>query len=252
MAKAMLGKWEEAANDLHLASKLDYDEEISFFLKKVEPNARKIEEHHRKYERLRKEQEQRKATRERQRQQAESKAMYEKVKKKEHSSESKATLTADIVPYDRKDNVTLQEEPGFTGNMDDIVDWLMYACFAFQIYLATVVLTGTVHNIPSTKEFESKLNAASTSSRLAILYFTATWCGPCRMVSPIYTDLAGKYLNVVFMKIDIDELRYVAMRWNVSSVPTFFFIRNGKEIDKVIGADKSSLERKIAKYADKS
>ncbi|KAJ9162626.1 hypothetical protein P3X46_022385 [Hevea brasiliensis] len=66
IARAMLGQWEEAASDLHVASKLDYDEEIALVLKKVEPNARKIREHHRKYERLRKERELKKAERERQ------------------------------------------------------------------------------------------------------------------------------------------------------------------------------------------
>ncbi|KAG1354750.1 putative FAM10 family protein [Cocos nucifera] len=86
IALAMLGKWEEAAKDLHLASKLDYDEEISAVLKKVEPNVHKIEEHHRKYERLRKEREEKKIERERQRRRAEAQAAYEKAKKKEQSS----------------------------------------------------------------------------------------------------------------------------------------------------------------------
>ncbi|KAK6947623.1 STI1/HOP, DP domain [Dillenia turbinata] len=71
MARAMLGQWEEAAKDLHLASKLDYDEEISAVLKKVEPNAHRIEEHRRKYDRLRKEREDRKIERERLRRKAE-------------------------------------------------------------------------------------------------------------------------------------------------------------------------------------
>lgn len=86
VAFAMLGKWEEAARDLHLASKLDYDEEISTVLKKVEPNAHKIEEHRRKYDRMRKEREERKLERERQRRRAEAQAAYEKAKKKEQSS----------------------------------------------------------------------------------------------------------------------------------------------------------------------
>uniref|UniRef100_A0A1D1YWD9 FAM10 family protein At4g22670 n=1 Tax=Anthurium amnicola TaxID=1678845 RepID=A0A1D1YWD9_9ARAE len=86
MALAMLGQWEEAAKDLHLASKLDYDEEISIVLKKVEPNAHKIEEHRRKYERMRKEREEKKVVRERQRRRAEAQAAYEKAKKKEQSS----------------------------------------------------------------------------------------------------------------------------------------------------------------------
>ncbi|CAI0541268.1 unnamed protein product [Linum tenue] len=70
MACSLLGKWEEAAKDLHVASKLDYDEEISAVLKKVEPNAHKLDEHRRKYDRLRKEREDRKAEKERQRRRA--------------------------------------------------------------------------------------------------------------------------------------------------------------------------------------
>lgn len=108
---------------------------------------------------------------------------------------------------------------------------------------------GQVIGIHSTGELEKKLSAASNTSRLAILYFTATWCGPCRFISPIYTSLAEKYPKVVFLKIDIDEARDVAASWNISSVPTFFFVKNGKEVDSVVGADKSTLERKIAQHA---
>ncbi|KAH1080547.1 hypothetical protein J1N35_020308 [Gossypium stocksii] len=190
MARAMLGQWEEAASDLHVASKLDYDEEIGSVLKKVEPNAHKIEEHRRKYERLRKERELRS---ERQRQQKKAEA---------------------------------QDQEALSAFKD-----------------------GQVIGVHSTSELEIKLNAATRTSRLVILYFTATWCGPCRFISPLYTSLAAKYAKVVFLKVDIDEGRDVAARWNISSVPTFFFIRNGKEVDKVVGADKNTLESKIAQYA---
>ncbi|KAJ7537320.1 hypothetical protein O6H91_11G001300 [Diphasiastrum complanatum] len=85
-AKALLGLWEEAAKDLHLASRLDYDEEIAAVLKKVEPNAHKIEEHRRKYERLHKEREERKVEREKQRRRAEAQAAYEKAKKEQEKA----------------------------------------------------------------------------------------------------------------------------------------------------------------------
>ncbi|KAJ6411202.1 hypothetical protein OIU84_007876 [Salix udensis] len=65
IARAMLGQWEQAATDLREVSKLDYDDEIGSMLKKVEPNAHKIEEHRRKYERLQKERELKKAENER-------------------------------------------------------------------------------------------------------------------------------------------------------------------------------------------
>ncbi|KAK9071762.1 hypothetical protein SSX86_008191 [Deinandra increscens subsp. villosa] len=88
IAQSMLGQWEEAAKDLHVASRLDYDEEISSALKKVEPNVHKIEEHRRKYDKLRKEREDKKSERERKRRQAEAKAAYEKAKKQEQASSS--------------------------------------------------------------------------------------------------------------------------------------------------------------------
>ncbi|KAL2652422.1 hypothetical protein R1flu_020550 [Riccia fluitans] len=87
-AKALLGQWEEAAKDLHVASSLDYDEEIGGILKKVEPNVHKIEEHRRKYDRLRKEREEKKAENERLRRKAEAQSAYDAAKKKEKSSSS--------------------------------------------------------------------------------------------------------------------------------------------------------------------
>nr|ACU23685.1 unknown [Glycine max] len=196
MSRAMLGLWEEAASDFHVASKLDYDEEISMALKKVEPNALKIEEHRRKYERLRKQKQQKRAP-----------IKTEAPIKKEQETEA-------------------------------------------QVQAALSALKdGQVMGIHSSGELEKKLSAASKTSRLAILYFTATWCGPCRFISPIYTSLAEKYPKVVFLKVDIDEARDVAAGWNISSVPTFFFVKNGKEVDSVVGADKSTLESKIAQHA---
>ncbi|KAH0687462.1 hypothetical protein KY290_019054 [Solanum tuberosum] len=209
MARAMLGLWKEAASDLRVASMIDFDEEIAEILKKVEPNAHKIEEHCRKYQRLREEKKLRKIERDSQQRQAESKAANEKSKKKEQQSEHEAS------------------DPDSASDLN----------------------YGKIVGIHSVSELETKLNAVSKVSRLAILYFTATWCGPCRFISPFYTSLPEKYPKVAFLKADIDEARDVASRWNVSSVPAFFFIKNGKEVDKVVGADKNSLEKKIAQYA---
>ncbi|XP_049393383.1 uncharacterized protein LOC125857784 [Solanum stenotomum] len=108
---------------------------------------------------------------------------------------------------------------------------------------------GKIVDIHSVNELETKLNAASEASCLAILYFTVTWCGPCRYFSPFYTNLPGTYPKVTFLKADVDEARDVASRWNVSFVPSFFFIKYGKQVDKVVSTDKNSLEKKITQYA---
>ncbi|KAI3705992.1 hypothetical protein L1987_76244 [Smallanthus sonchifolius] len=108
---------------------------------------------------------------------------------------------------------------------------------------------GEVVSIHKASELETRLTTSSKSNQLAILYFTATWCGPCRFMAPLYANLAAKYPKMLFLKIDIDESSDVAAKWNISSVPSFFFTKYGKEIDKVVGADKASLETKLAKYA---
>lgn len=100
----------------------------------------------------------------------------------------------------------------------------------------------------SSDELEKKLKAAQNLSRVVVLYFTATWCGPCRTMGPVYTSLAEKYPKVVFLKADIDELNDIAHRLNVSGVPTFFLVKDGKEVDKVVGVTRIGLETMIKRH----
>ncbi|KAK4488995.1 hypothetical protein RD792_004786 [Penstemon davidsonii] len=85
--------------------------------------------------------------------------------------------------------------------------------------------------------------------RLAIIYFMATWCGPCRYMSPEYTSLAVMYPKVVFLKVDIDEATDVALAYKVSSIPNFFFVIEGKQIDQLVTVDKNTLVEKIAQHS---
>ncbi|GFP88461.1 tpr repeat-containing thioredoxin tdx [Phtheirospermum japonicum] len=114
---------------------------------------------------------------------------------------------------------------------------------------ASVLKDGQLIEIHSTTELKEKLNAAEKTSRLAILYFTAIWCGPCRYIAPAFSGLAEKYPNVVFLKVDIEEEPGAAFEYNVSSVPSFFFIKNGREVDTFVGVDTNSLEMKVAQHA---
>lgn len=64
----------------------------------------------------------------------------------------------------------------------------------------------------------------------------APWCGPCRVMSPIIDELANEMQGkVVFLKLNTDENRVTASRYNVMSIPTLFLFRNGKLVDKSIG-----------------
>lgn len=83
-----------------------------------------------------------------------------------------------------------------------------------------------------------------------IVDFWAVWCPPCRITEPIIEELAEKYRGkVVFGKLNVDENQETAMRFNVLAIPTLIFFKNGREVDRVVGAvPKEILELKIKKF----
>lgn len=67
--------------------------------------------------------------------------------------------------------------------------------------------------------------------------FWAPWCGPCRMVSPIYDKLAGEYEGKFkFCKINVDENRDIAEKYQIMSIPMQMFFVNGEKVDEILGA----------------
>jgi thioredoxin 1 len=86
---------------------------------------------------------------------------------------------------------------------------------------------------------------------LAVVDFWATWCGPCRMIAPILDQLASEYNGKAKVaKVDVDTNQETATRFNVRSIPSILFFKDGKHVDTVVGAvPKSHLERKFAEHA---
>ena len=78
----------------------------------------------------------------------------------------------------------------------------------------------------------------------------APWCGPCQMVAPVVEELAKDYHGkIVFGKLNTDENRLSANKYNIMSIPTLLVFKNGKLVDQVIGAmPKQELESEITKH----
>ena len=67
--------------------------------------------------------------------------------------------------------------------------------------------------------------------------FFATWCGPCRMLSPVLESVSEDYEGKVkFVKLDVDEASDIAKDYSVMSIPTLIIIKNGEEVAKQVGA----------------
>ena len=76
----------------------------------------------------------------------------------------------------------------------------------------------------------------ATASGLAMVDFWATWCGPCKMLSPVIDGLADRYEGKVLVgKVNTDEQPELAIRFGVMSIPTVIFLKDGKEIDRKVG-----------------
>ncbi len=74
------------------------------------------------------------------------------------------------------------------------------------------------------------------SDKPVVVDFSATWCGPCRQLSPIIDDLAKEYAGKVKVgKVDIDQSQEVAGKYGIMSVPTVLFFKGGAKVDTLIG-----------------
>ncbi len=80
-----------------------------------------------------------------------------------------------------------------------------------------------------------------------VIDFYATWCGPCKRVSPVFEELDAKKLfpSITFLKVDVDEAEILAAEYSVTSLPTFLLLQDKKEVSVVQGANLNDLMKKL-------
>ncbi|XP_021831598.1 thioredoxin H-type-like [Prunus avium] len=101
----------------------------------------------------------------------------------------------------------------------------------------------------TTEAWEEQLHKGNENKKLLVVDFTAWSYGPCQLIGPILAELAKKNPEITFLKVYVDELKIVSEKWGVDAVPTFLFLKEGKVVDKIVGAKKDELRTKVVKHA---
>ncbi|HEU4570220.1 MAG TPA: thioredoxin [Gemmatimonadales bacterium] len=84
---------------------------------------------------------------------------------------------------------------------------------------------------------------------LVLVDFWATWCGPCLMIAPYLEQMAQKYAGKLkVLKLDVDANQRTSIRFNVRSIPTMMFFKDGKHVDTLVGANPGALEQKVTQH----
>ena len=93
----------------------------------------------------------------------------------------------------------------------------------------------------------TSFNGLLEDEKLVIVDFWATWCGPCRMLSPLLDEVEEEMADkITVVKVNIDDADEIAMRYRIMSIPTLIFFKNGQMVDRSVGAmPKSALVDKI-------
>ena len=104
----------------------------------------------------------------------------------------------------------------------------------------------TVPYVSSDEDWEERV-AKTKEGRPLVVDFTATWCGPCQMIAPKFAELAEANPDLVFVKVDVDELEDIAAEAEISAMPTFQVYKGGAKVDSMTGASADKLAELVAK-----
>jgi len=95
-------------------------------------------------------------------------------------------------------------------------------------------------------ELNSDNFTATIASGICLVDFWADWCGPCRMLAPIIDEVAKENMDITVGKLNVDDHPELAGKYNVMSIPTLLFFKDGQLKDNSVGVvSKNVLQRKI-------
>ncbi|KAJ7570472.1 hypothetical protein O6H91_01G121300 [Diphasiastrum complanatum] len=99
--------------------------------------------------------------------------------------------------------------------------------------------------VESAEVWQEILKRAYAQGTIIAVHFSAEWCAPCKFIAPAFDELSRKYPDVIFLDVDVDEVKEIATKMDVKAMPTFVFIKGGEQAGRFVGANKEELEKRI-------
>jgi len=93
------------------------------------------------------------------------------------------------------------------------------------------------------EEYEKALEISKTN--IIVFDFFADWCGPCKRLTPHLQELAEKYTDIYFYKINVDTNEKLTIEYKISSMPTVLFIKDSKVLHRIVGANIEGINKAI-------
>ena len=96
---------------------------------------------------------------------------------------------------------------------------------------------------------DDEYKSLSKSGKM-VLKFGTTWCGPCKKIAPYFEELSSEYTGILFASLDAEECEKTSESLKITALPTFVILDNGKEVDRIAGADKKKLKNSLEKISE--
>ena len=90
-----------------------------------------------------------------------------------------------------------------------------------------------------------ELKLLSEKDGVVVIDFSATWCGPCQKIAPVFSKLAADVPSALFVKVDVDEIQEASQHFGVSALPTFIVLKDGTELTRFSGANEPALRKAL-------
>ncbi|KAJ4837152.1 Thioredoxin-like protein cxxs1 [Turnera subulata] len=102
-----------------------------------------------------------------------------------------------------------------------------------------------VVKVDSPQSWDFYVTQATNQACPIVVHFTASWCMPSVVMNPVFEELASSFPDALFLTVDVDDVKEVASKMEVKAMPTFVLMRDGAQVDRIVGANPEEIRKRI-------